>query len=56
MELDDADEGVEEALSLIATTDLIYERRRQARPAAFQMRRGHQSDDGRTSLSSGRCP
>jgi hypothetical protein len=34
MELDDEDDGVEEALSLIATTELMYERPHAMSPAS----------------------
>jgi len=54
MDLDD-DEDVEDALGLISTTNLIYERRHAVRIESQQTRRRHGSDLMSAWPSSGRC-
>ncbi len=53
MDLDD-DEDVEDALGLITTTNLIYERRHPVRIGTQQIRRRHRSGAGSASPTSGR--
>jgi hypothetical protein len=55
MDLDD-DEDVEDALGLISTTNLIYERRHAVRIESQQTRRRHGSDLMNAMPTSGRCP
>jgi hypothetical protein len=55
MDIDD-DEDIEDALGLIATTNLIYERRHAVRVEGDQRRRRHRSGAGSASPTSGRCP
>ena len=55
MDLDD-DEDVEDALGLISTTNLIYERRHTVRIEPQQTRRRHGSDLMSARPTSGRCP
>ena len=54
MDLDD-DEDVEDALGLISTTNLIYERRQTVRIESQQTRRRHGSDLMSARPSCGRC-
>jgi len=54
MDMDD-DEDVEEALGLISTTNLIYERRQALRIAPQETRRRHGSDLRSVRPTSGRC-
>ena len=54
MDLDD-DEDVEDALGLISTTNLIYERRHALRIESQQTRRRHGSDLMSARPTSGRC-
>ena len=56
MDLDDDDEGVEDALGLISTTNLIYERRQTVRIESQQTRRRQGSGARRAGPTSGRCP
>jgi hypothetical protein len=55
MDLDD-DEDVEDALGLISTTNLIYERRPAVRIESQQTRRRRESDLRSARPTSGRCP
>ena len=55
MDLDEDDEDVEDALGLISTTNLIYERRHAVRVETQQTRRRHRSGLGSASTASGRC-
>ena len=55
MDLDD-DEDVEDALGLISTTNLIYERRLAVTIESQQTRRRHGSDLMSGRPTSGRCP
>ena len=54
MDLDD-DEDVEDALGLISTTNLIYERRHALRIESQEARRGHGFDLRGIRPTSGRC-
>ena len=54
MDVDD-DEDVEDALGLISTTNLIYERRHALRIEPQETRRRHGSDLISASPLSGRC-
>ena len=54
MDLDE-DEDVEDALGLISTTNLIYERRHALRIEAQETRRRHGSDPRSVRPTSGRC-
>ena len=54
MDLDD-DDDVEDALGLISTTNLIYERRHALRIEAQETRRRHGSDLMSARPTSGRC-
>jgi len=56
MDLDEDDEDVEDALGLISTTNLIYERRHVVRVETQQTRRRHRSGVGSASTTSGRRP
>ena len=55
MDLDD-DEDVEDALSLISTTNLIYERRHAVRIESQQTRRRQSSGARIAGPTSRRCP
>ena len=52
----EADEDVEDALGLISTTNLIYERRHALRIESQQARRRHGSDLMNARPTSGRWP
>ena len=52
----DEDEDVEDALGLISTTNLIYERRHAVRIEPQQARRRHGSDLMSARPTNGRCP
>ena len=56
MDLDEDDEDVEDALGLISTTNLIYERRHAVTIESRQTRRRHGSDLMSARPTSGRCP
>ena len=55
MDVDD-DEDVEDALGLISTTNLIYERRHAVRIESQQTRRRYGSDRMSARPTKGRCP
>jgi hypothetical protein len=55
MDVDD-DEDVEDALGLISTTNLIYERRDAVRIESQRTRRRYGSDVMGARPTSGRCP
>ncbi len=55
MDVDD-DEDVEDALGLISTTNLIYERRHVVRIESQQTRRRRVSGARRAGPTRGRCP
>ena len=54
MDVDD-DEDVEDALGLISSSNLIYERRHAVRIEAQETRRRHGSDPRSVRPTSGRC-
>ena len=56
MDLDEDDEDVEDALGLISTTNLIYERRHVVRVETQQTRRSHRSGVGGASTTGGPRP
>ena len=56
MDLDDDDEDVEDALGLISTTNLIYERRHALRIESQQTHRRHGADLISAWPTSGRRP
>ena len=55
MDVDD-DEDVEDALGLISSSNLIYERRHAVRIESQQTRRRHGSDLMSARPTNGRCP
>ena len=55
MDVDD-DEDVEDALGLISSSNLIYERRHAVRIESQETRRRHRSDLMCARPTSGRCP
>ena len=56
MDLDEDDEDVEDALGLISTTNLIYDRRHGVRVETQQTRRRHRSGVGSASTTGGPRP